>query len=230
MERLLKILGVARAIAAIAALGILALAAWDMHLRLEQLRTTGTYLNQLLPIVGGAATNVEKTLREERDASRDQLAQSTAVLKNVNAAVSQAKDDLVEFHALLAGLGKTNSTLDAAIATQSREAAETEKQAQAALADLSSALQQANAVLADLDHVAANPDLPSITKHLDDAILEANSVLKHVDGAAASGERDMLMIETKLRQALKPASLAKTIFERALGIAGPAAQIAAAAK
>src|ERR1700730_16546564 len=158
---------------------MLALAGFDLHLRLAQFKTTGTYLNQILPIVGGAATNVEKTLREERDASREQLAQSTAVLKNVNAAVSQAKDDLVEFHALIAGLGKTNSTLDAAIATQSREAAETEKQARAALADLSSALQQANAVLADLDHMAANPDLPSITKHLDDAILEANSVLKH---------------------------------------------------
>ena len=212
MDRALKVLAVLRAIAAIAALSALALAGWDLHLRLIQLQKSATYLNQILPIVGGAATNIEKTLREEREASRDQLAQSTAVLKNVNAAVGQAKLDLVEFHALLAGIEKTNSTLDAAIATQSREAVETEKQAQAALANLNAAMRQANAVLADLDRVAANPDAPQILKRLDDAILEANSVLKHVDNSAASGERDMLMIEARLRQALKPASLAKTIF------------------
>ena len=38
------------------------------------------------------------------------------------------------------------------------------------------------------------------------------------------------IIEVRLRQALAPASLAKSIFMHALGIAGPAAQIAAAAK
>src|ERR1700720_4178275 len=122
MDRALKILGVARAIAAIAALGMLALAAWDLHLRLAQSRATVTYLNQILPIVGGAATNLEKTLREERDASKEQLAQSTAVLSNVNAAVSQAKSDLVEFQKLLAGIERTNDTLGAAVSTQNAEA------------------------------------------------------------------------------------------------------------
>src|SRR5579863_9705579 len=108
MERLIKILGAARAIAAIAALGILALAAWDVHLRLVQLEPDLLYTHQLLPILGSAGTNLEKTLREERDASKDQLAQSSAVLKNVNSAVAQATDDLAEFKNLIAEIGRAH--------------------------------------------------------------------------------------------------------------------------
>jgi chromosome segregation ATPase len=225
-----KALAAARAVAAVAALLALALAAWDLHLRLVELRTTTTYLNQLLPIIGGAATNVEKTLREEREASKEQLSQSSAVLKNVNAAVTQATGDLAEFRELLAGIERTNRTLDGAIAEQSGQATATEKEAQTALRDLAAALTRADAVLASMDRLANNPDAPEALKRLDAAIAEANSVLAHVDGAAASGERDMLLIEARLREALKPASLAKTIFMRAVGIAGPAAQIATAAK
>jgi chromosome segregation ATPase len=230
LDSLLKILGAARALAAIAALGILALAAWDLHLRLVQLEPDLLYTHQLLPILGGTATNLEKTLREERNASKDQLAQSSAVLKNVNSAVAQATDDLAEFKKLIAGLERTNETLDAAIATQSAEMVETQKQAQAALASLNAALVESSAVMADADRVIADPALPEILKHLDAAIVQAESALEHVDSMAASGDRDMQMIEVRLRQALKPAGLAKTIFMRALGLAGPAAQVATAVK
>ena len=58
----------------------------------------------------------------------------------------------------------------------------------------------------------------------------AVQVLASLDGMAASGNRDAAMLEAKLREALKPATLAKSIFMRALGLAGPAAEVATAVK
>jgi len=46
----------------------------------------------------------------------------------------------------------------------------------------------------------------------------------------ARGDDMMTMLDAKLKQALKPASLAKSILERLLGLAGPIAEVGLAVR
>jgi len=116
--------------------------------------------------------------------------------------------------------------------TQGRQLSAIESSANKALADLDTAIQQAQPILANLNtaaqgaSAAANdPNVAKSLHNLTTATQNANSALLSLDSIAASGNRDAAMLETRLRQALKPASLAKSILMHALGLAAPAAEV-----
>lgn len=220
------------------AAGILALVAvagivWierDVHRALADLPATVTDAHRAIVVAGGAAGDLEKTLRTERQASADQLSAAAAGQAKLNRLLDRAT-------AFLGGLGETNRDLATLIENQDLTLRALEGQAATDLADLDAsekqltiAMQNAGAATKSAAELAADPHLKDSLAALDFAMAQANVTLAHLSSIAASGDRDAAMLEARLRQALKPASLAKSIFMRALGIAGPAAQIATAAK
>lgn len=96
-------------------------------------------------------------------------------------------------------------------------------ESQVALKSLSNASQ-------GLQDATNNPAIGESLGNLEKATAEADTALANLDAISASGNRDAQMVESRLREALKPASLAKSIIYHALGIAAPAAQIASAVK
>ena len=174
-----------------------------------------------------------------------------SAMDSVNTAAARQADAQIEFKKDLANLhdvlihtdlslnGRAGvlPVLSAAVSNQDAQLTALEKQATASIAEVQEATRQAEAVLGTLEAtgqslaaLAANPAFLEALERLDDATGKANAILASVDAIAASGNRDAQMLETRLRQALKPASLAKSIFLHALGLAGPAAQIATAVK
>lgn len=221
------------AVTAAAALTATAGIVWierDVHRALADLPATVTDFHRTLIVAGGAAGDLEKTLRQERQASANQIASATASEQKLNALLDRATQ-------FVDGLDSTNRTLAGAIADQNKSLLTLEQQATKEIADMDAAthvlggvLMSAGQAAQSAAELAADPHLKRSLEQLDAAMSEANATLVQIDAIAASGNRDAQMIETRLRQALKPASLAKTLFERALGLAGPAAQIATAAK
>jgi len=188
------------------------------------------YLRQTIYVIGGTATDLEKTLKAERQASADQLKAAAISQQKMNTLLDQGTQFLL-------ALGKTNDTLNAGLADQQRQLDQLEADADASIKGLTSAEQQLDRVLAGAGdaaasaaQLAADPALKDSLGQLDAAMGQADQTLQQIQQIAASGNRDAQMLEARLRQALKPASLAKNLFERALGIAGPAAQVATAVK
>jgi hypothetical protein len=228
MTRALQAMLGATAILAALFITLLCICAWDLHLRLTHVDAILTDADRTIVIAGGAATNIEKSLRAERDASKEQIESSTAAMKKFNATL----DDL---HLVLLNANQVVSHVDVAVGHVDVAIVELTAQTSTAIADLDVALKDVHPILAHLDDasssladLAKNPEIPAALAQLDKAIAETNSILANLDAIAASGNRDALMLEARLRQALKPASLAQTIFTRALGLAGPAAQVATA--
>lgn len=193
-----------------------------------------------LVVIGGAAADLEKTLRAERDAASAQLAEAGATAKSLAATSTAAQQLVAHTDASLNGTAERPGLLPTAaraISDQDAALVALEAQATATIADLDAAVRRADPILAnlgqgtaDLAHLAADPSLKESLAKLDQAITQTNDILANIDAITASGNRDAQMLETRLRQALKPASLVKTIFTRALGLAGPAAQVVTAAK
>jgi ABC-type transporter Mla subunit MlaD len=216
-------------LALVAVAGIVAIEA-DVHLALRDLPATVADVHRAIVVAGGAAGDLEKTLRTERQASADQLKAAAAGQAKLNRLLDNAAD-------FLAGLGETNRDLATLIENQDLALHALEAQATADLADLGASEKQLTAATAEIDRAStsaaellADPHLTDSLAELDRAMAKTNDTLAHLSSIAASGDRDAAMLEARLRQALKPASLAKSIFLRAVGIAGPAAQIATAAK
>lgn len=202
----------------------------DVHRALADLPATVTDAHRAIVVAGGAAGDLEKTLRDERQASADQLAAAAAGQAKLNALLDRATRFLVDVDA-------TNADLAGAVKHQDTALAGIEAAASRTIADLDQSTKILDAALAgaarasdSAAQLAADPKLADSLDQLDLAMAQANVALTHLSGIAASGDRDAAMLEARLRQALKPASLAKAAFERLLGIAGPAAQVATAAK
>jgi len=202
----------------------------DVHLALAGLPAAVTDARRVVLVAGGAATDIEKTLRTERQASADQLAAAAAGQQKLNHLLDNAT-------AFLARLDETNRDLATLVENQDLSLGALERQATADLADLDAGEKQLAAAARELTAASssaadllADPRNAEILAQLDAAMAKTNDTLAHLSSIAASGDRDAAMLEARLRQALKPASLAKAAFERLLGIAGPAAQVATAAK
>ncbi len=129
----------------------------------------------------------------------------------------QLQLDVIEAHA-----SKALADLDAA-----------EHQAQPILSSLNEAAQSAaqtahgaSNVVSIAARAAGNPSIAESLQRLDLALAESDATLANLQAISASGNRDAVMIEARLRKALKPASMLKSALLRALGMAAPAAQIA----
>jgi len=128
-------------------------------------------------------------------------------------------------------------TTNGAIADQNRELTAIERKAGAAIDGLSTAeaaldraLGVATAAGESLAQIAADPEIKDSLAKLDLAVEQANAALAQLTGIATKGNDMAAQLDAKLREALKPAGLAKSAFEHMLGIAGPAAQVATAVK
>jgi len=204
---------------------------------LKELHPAATDAPRVLRIVGGAATDIEKALKQEREASTAQI-QATAQLQGkANAAADNLAKLVQHTDDSLNGTKGVLPVLSGAIAEQNVNMTKISVRAEAAIdtldvtvADLQPVLAAAATAAQNGADLSGDPAIKQALQRLDDAIAQSNDVLQHLDAIAASGDRDAAMLETRLREALKPASLAKTIFMRTLGLAGPAAQVATAAK
>lgn len=188
------------------------------------------YVHQTIYVAGGTITDLEKTLKEERKASGDQLAAAAAGQQKLNHLLDNAT-------AFLAGLGETNRDLATLIENQDLSLRTLETQATTDLTELDASEKQLTTAMTSASRAStsaaellADPHLAASLAELDAAMAKTNDTMAHLTSIAASGDRDAAMLEARLREALKPASLAKTIFMRALGLAGPAAQVATAAR
>lgn len=220
---------------------LLGLIAWHVDRAVRHFDATDTQwrtdVSRNLVVIGGAARDLELTLRDEHKAEGAQLATAAAAAAALQASAKSIASFVDSVNAALTGPKGTLPALSNLIRHQDDNLAALEGQATADLAKLATSETELAAVLANASkasasaaELAANPDILKALAQLNAALDETNSTLAHVDAIAASGDRDAQMIEARLRDALKPASLAKSLFMRALGVAGPAAQVATAAK
>ena len=196
-------------IAAVAGVMLLEL---DVHRTLAGLPATVTDLRRVVLVAGGAATDLEKTLRDERAASAEQIRQASLSAVKVNTALDQASN-------FLSTLNSAAVSLNGAIDDQNRSMLALEKQATADLVTLDDASKQLNAALGNTAAASksaadllADPAIGESIARLDGAMAKADETLAHLDSAAASGDRQMAMLEARLRQALKPASLLRQLL------------------
>jgi ABC-type transporter Mla subunit MlaD len=184
-----------------------------------------------------AITDEHKAIAQQGDALAGTLKQIAALLGTARDAIGDIDADAKAARTPIDNAGTVLSTFNDAIGDQNTHLMSLEDQGTLALTQLTTAITDLQPVLTNAAQAAAagvnlanDPNLKQGLARLNTAIGTANDVLGNLDKAAASGDRSMEMIEAKIREALKPASLAKTLLERALGVAGPAAQIATAAK
>lgn len=184
------------------------------------------------------------------DAARKQDRCLDQTSRELSKTVADAHDLLVHTDFTLNGRngrGGLLTSASAVVADQKLQLDVIEARATKALADLDAAEQQAQPILASLNdaardgaraaqsaseaaavaaQTAGNPRIAESLQRLDLALDESDATLANLQSISASGNRDAAMIETRLRQALKPASLLKTVLLRVMGVAAPAAQIA----
>jgi len=207
-------------------------------------------LPSILTSAQSAAQKFASASRSLSDAARKQDRYLQQTSRELNKTVADAHDLLVHTDFALNGRHGRGGLLPSASAmltNQQMQLDVMEAQATKALADLDAAEQQAQPILVSLNEVArngvlaarnvsdaaefaaktaGNPRIAESLQRLDLALAESDATLTNLESISASGSRDAAMIETRLRQALKPASLLKTALLRALGVAAPAAAIA----
>ena len=182
-------------------------------------------LGQMAVSVG----EVQDTIANENRSLTQQNQALSSAVGALAAAIGAAKDFLAHTdRSLNDAESGVLPALAGAVQNQDAQLTALEQRADKAVDGLLAAETQLTALLA-----AGTADVGALkasAAKLDQAIDEANALLVQLDGMAKSGNEMAAIIEVRLRQALAPASLAKSIFMHALGIADPAAQIAAAAK
>jgi hypothetical protein len=204
---------------------------YDVHQRLAQLRGPITDLGRTVVIAGGAATDLEKTLKQERDAASSQISIGAQAAQQLAAAGANATKLLADTdRSLNDAKAGVLPGLAGAIAEQNANMTALTHRADDAIDTLNATLRQIQPVLEAAAVAAQNganlsgdPNLKASLAKLDDAMDKVNAALASSDLILASGNRDADMIEARLRQALKPASLAKELFERILQIGPPIA-------
>jgi chromosome segregation ATPase len=227
MRRFIEILEAAALIAAIVALtGFVAI--------------EGTVRERLPSILASTQVAAQKFAQASdslSDAARRQDSYLDQTSRELNKTVADAHDILIHTDASLNGRNGVLLKVNELLAEQQSQLDAIEARAGEALADMDAAEKQAQPILASMSHAAeraakaaADPRIGESLERLDVAMGEADATLANLQAASASGNRDAQMIEKRLRQALKPASLAKSILLHALGLAGPTAQIASAAR
>lgn len=234
MKRLIKLLeALALAAALIVLIGLIAIE-----------RTVHQKLPSILASTQTAAQKFALASDSLSDAAHKQDLYLDQTSRELNKTVSDAHDLLIHTDLALNGHNGRGGLLPSASALVSDQHLRLdviEVRAQRALADLDSAEQQVRPILASLNQAtrsaasasnslartAGNPLIAESLEHLDFALTESDATIANLQAISASGNRDAAMIETRLRRALKPASMLKTALLHALGIVAPAAEISA---
>ncbi|MGA9883572.1 MAG: hypothetical protein WBQ34_07630 [Candidatus Acidiferrales bacterium] len=227
MRRVIEVLEAAALIATIVALvGLITIEA-SVRERLPRILADGESAAQRF----AAASDSVADAAGKQDGYLDQTS------RELNKTVADAHDLLIHTDESLNGRDGRGGTLPAAsalLAEQRIQLDMIEARTNLALDDLDAAEKQAQPILASLDETArsaaqtaGNPGIAESLQRLDLALAESDATLVNLQAISASGNRDAAMIEIRLRQALKPANLLKSALLHAVGIAGPAAQVAA---
>jgi ABC-type transporter Mla subunit MlaD len=193
----------------------------------------------LPPILAGAQSAAQKFASASdsiSDAARRQDRYLDQTSRELNKTLADAHDLLIHTDESLnggpghRGLMPVATTL---VSDQHAQLARIETHADEVIAGLDAEEKQIRPILASLNQTAqsaaqaaGNPHVAESLERLDLAMSEADATLANLQAITASGNRDARMIESRLRRALKPASLLKSALLRALGIAAPAAEIA----
>lgn len=225
-DQFVRWLHAALLLAVLALVALLAWAAWDARLWILELHRD-THRN--LVVIGGAATDLQKTLAAERQAAAAQLADADAAAK----ALAQASADLDRFvrHTDASLNEKLLPALGTAISDQNTRFAALERQAEANLADLDAAEKQLAPLLTSATQaaqsaasVAGDPHLPATLAHLDETTAQLNETAEHIDGTTADIQAYVHRLTTPARGAWH--AIKSFLFT----FAGPAAQVATASK
>jgi chromosome segregation ATPase len=228
------ILQAIRDVLVVAVLALLAVVCLDVHRSLTntagQARYTLDNANRLIRELAQTSANVRHATAEWEAASKQQSAEITTAAQTTTADLQQFGVVLQQAQGAIGDARVTIANVDRDLDAQNAAALAVELQAQKTLAALEHQTDELAPILANLDKLTADPSLPDTLHQLDATMADAQKAMVSLDSIAASGDRDALMLEDKLREALKPATLTKTIFMRALGLAAPMAQIATAVK
>lgn len=227
MKYLLEVLEVAALIATIVALvGLVAIE-----------RSVSERLPRILADSEAAAQKFAAASDSVADAAAKQDRYLDQTSRELSKTVTDAHDLLIHTDESLNGRDGRGGTLTAAsdlLADQQTRLRTMEVRANLALDDLDAAEKEAQPILTSLNQAsqsaaqtAGNTSIAESLRRLDLALAESDATFANLQAISASGDRDAILIEGRLRQALKPASLLKKAFLHALGIAGPAAQVAA---
>lgn len=215
-------------------------------------------VRQKLPLILASTQTAAQKFASASDSLSDTARRQDHYLdqtsRELNKTVADAHDLLVHTDFALNGRNGRGGLLPSAsalLADQQLQLDAMEARATNALTDLQAAERQAQLILAPLSEAArngaqaarsaseaaafaaktaGNPSISESLRRLDLALAESDATLANLQAISASGNRDAAMIETRLRQALKPASMLKSALLRALGVAGPAAAIAASVR
>lgn len=209
-------------------------------------------VRQKLPAIMESAQTAAKKFASASDSLSDAARKQDRYLdqtsRELSKTVADAHDLLIHTDFALNSSDGLLPSASALVTDQKLQLDSIEARATKALADLDAAELQAHSILASLNDAArsgalaarhasdaaafaaktaGNPRIEQSLQRLDLALAESDATLANLQAISASGNRDASMIEIRLRQTLKPASLLKTALLRALGVAAPAAQIGA---
>jgi hypothetical protein len=234
MKRFIELLEALALAAALAALvGLIAIE-----------RTVRQRLPSILASTQTAAQKFASASDSLSDAARKQDRYLDHTSRELNKTVADAHDLLIHTDLALNGRNGRGGLLPATsalVSDQQLQLDAIEVRAQKALADLDAAEQQAQPILVSLNQAArstasaanslartaGDPRIAESLQRLDLALAESDATLANLQAISSSGNRDAAMIESRLRQALKPASMLKAALLHALSIAAPAAEISA---
>jgi hypothetical protein len=207
------------------------------------LKIEGTVRERLPEILANSESAARKFAAASdsiADTAREQDRYLGHTTRELNKTVADAHDLLIHTDESLNGRGHREGLLPAASALlveQRMQLDMMESRADLAVDDLDAAEKHAQPILTSLNQTAQsaaatarNPQIAESLRRLELALSESDATLANLEAISESGNRDAIMIEVRLRQALKPARLLKSMLMRTLGIAAPAAAMAAGSR
>jgi hypothetical protein len=210
----------------LACLVLFAIALYRLDRATKELEPTIVDMRRTVLVVGGAATNLEKTLALERQAASAQIAQAQQAARSLSAAGAAANDLLRHTDAELNGPAGVLPALRSAVAIQSHDIASLELTLQTNLQDLDNA---ENALTPALRHF--NDSAAALADGLPPILHNVNTTTVNVAGTTAELQASAHDVRVYLDRELAPVRGTWNLIKSFLvTFAGPAAQVATAVK
>ncbi|MGH9684795.1 MAG: hypothetical protein ACRD4S_14430 [Candidatus Acidiferrales bacterium] len=187
----------------IAALALFCLIEWDVHERLVHLDQSITDVDRNLAIVGGAATDLEKTLRDERQASAEQVREATAAFAKLNAGLDASREMVERTDESING--ELVPEAEAALREQNASLLNFETVARQAMKSVAPVLENTAHVTAAAAKLAADPAIPQTLENVAEGTKQAAE-------AIASANRQIQMVEPVTKKATTPPGRAARVL------------------
>lgn len=205
---------------------IMCLAAWDLHKRLAHADQVITDADRVAVVAGVALSEAQKTLTLERAAATDQIKATNDLLRSGTQAIGG-------FNLIVDDAGHMINDVDTDIGQQNHEILAIEGQAATNLADLDATEKQLSPGIAHFDDASATlaAALPDILTNINKSTAQTVVVATNVAGTTQELEMTAHDVRTFADRQLAPVRGTWNIVKGFLvSFAGPAAQVATAAK